>query len=83
MQTSPDTLLRVLRQTVLPSVGKVRVIGVDDWAMRRGKPSGTILIDLEQQRPIELLPDRTAETLTAWLVEQPTIEIVSRDRSTE
>lgn len=83
METSPDTLLRVLRQTIVPAVGEVRVLGVDDWAMRRGKRYGTLLVDLEQQRPVELLPDRTAETLATWLGTQDKVEIVSRDRSTE
>jgi len=51
--------------------------------MRRGKVDGTILVDLERQHPIELLTDRTAETLSSWLRAHPDIQIVSRDRSTE
>lgn len=60
---------------------KVRVLGVDDFAFRRGVSYGTILIDLEQRKPIDVLPDRTSETLTEWLKAHPEIEIVSRDRA--
>ncbi len=79
-----DTLLRMIRQQ--PSVAEgstFRVIGIDDWAFRRRVSYGTLIVDLEQHRPVELLADRTAETVTAWLKQHPEIEIVTRDRSTE
>lgn len=57
------------------------MLGVDDWAKRKGRSYGTILVDLEQHRPIDLLPDRESATLASWLKRHPGIEIVSRDRS--
>jgi len=59
-----------------------RVLSVDDWAKRKGKTYGTILVDLEQHRVVDLLPDRTAESLATWLKEHPGVEIITRDRST-
>ncbi len=78
---SKDTLLRSVRatvdrgETVLP-----RVIGIDDWAWKKGHRYGTIICDLERHRVVDLLPDREAGTVEAWLAERPGIEIVSRDR---
>jgi len=58
----------------------VAVVGIDDWAWKKGATYGTILVDLQSHKPIELLPDRTAETAEAWLRTHPEVEIVSRDR---
>ena len=81
LTVSPDTLLRRLRQASQEKMSAPRIIGVDDFAFRRGQRYGTILVDLERRCPVDLLPDRKAETLSKWLEKHPGVEIVSRDRS--
>ena len=81
MPTSGDTLLRLVRKAELPKHESPRVVGVDDWSFHKGKTFGTILVDLEKHCVLDLLGDRTAETLAAWLKQYPGIEIISRDRS--
>lgn len=81
LTVSPDTLLRRLHLASHEKRPAPHVIGVDDFAFRRGRRYGTLLVDLERRLPIDLLSDREAETLSGWLKAHPGIEIVSRDRS--
>ena len=83
MPTSPDTLLRLLRRAPLPKAAAPHALGVDDWALKRGRTYGTILVDLEARRVVDLLPDRSGSTLARWLRRRPHIAVVTRDRSTE
>ena len=77
LPVSDDTLLRVVRRRGCPSHPAPTVIGIDDWAWRRGRRYGTIIVDLENEnRLIDLLRDRKAETAEAWLKAHPGIEIV-------
>jgi transposase len=80
MPTSPDTLLRRAKQPRPDSAAPPRVIGVDDWAMRKGHTYGTIIIDLERSAVLELLPGRDGVELKAWLGRHPEVEVLSRDR---
>lgn len=79
---SGSTLLRELRKkaSVIVSVSP-RVVGIEDWAWRKGQRYGTIVCDLERGKVIDLLPDRSADTTAAWLSAHPGIEVVSRDRA--
>ncbi len=81
MLTSADTLLRLVCAAPPAEIEPPQIIGIDDWAWRKATRYGTILCDLERHRAIDLLPDRSANTVAAWLVAHPSITLIARDRS--
>ncbi|MER7842004.1 ISL3 family transposase [Streptomyces sp. NPDC096040] len=81
LRVAKDTLLRLVRATPEEPVGQIRVLGVDDFALRKGDSYATILVDLEARRPVDVLPGRDAEPLAAWLKRHPEVEIICRDRA--
>lgn len=81
MRVAPTTVLRGMHAMSTPVVETVHMLGIDDWSYKRGQTFGTILVDLERHRVIDLLPDRTAETVKSWLERHPEIEVISRDRA--
>jgi len=81
MTIKAPTLLRYLRTIKDAPRADVTVLGIDDFSLRRGDSYGTILINLETRRPLDLLPDRTAEAVKPWLASHPEIQVVSRDRA--
>jgi transposase len=78
-----DTLLKRIKGAPLPEVGKVSVLGVDDFAFKKGSTYGTILVNLEDHKVVDLLPERSQESLVAWFGSHPGagVEVASRDRS--
>ncbi len=83
LPSNPDTLLRLMRTTTLPPSATPRILGVDDFALRPSKTYGTLLVDLERQRTIDVLPDRSVRQLARWLRTHPSVQVISRDRSGE
>ncbi len=83
MAVSGPTLLRRMRTCSYTPPASVSILGIDDWAWKKGATYGTILVDLQSRKPIELLADRAAETAEAWLRTHPEVEIVSRDRGSD
>ncbi|HEY6542884.1 MAG TPA: ISL3 family transposase [Ktedonobacteraceae bacterium] len=83
MAASPDSLLRLIRQAPLPSRAPATAIGLDDWAYKRRLRYGTLICDLDTGHPIDLLADRSVQTVSTWLQEHPEVKIISRDRWSE
>ncbi|MFE6849128.1 transposase [Streptomyces sp. NPDC057686] len=78
---SRSTLLRLIRALPDPAHAVPRVLGIDEFALRKGHIYATILVDIETRRAVDLLPDRTVETIRSWLADHPGVEVVCRDRS--
>ena len=81
IRVSCSSITRMAHRQPLPEIKQPRVLGVDDWAYRKGVSYGTILIDMETSKPIDLLPSRNGKDLEKWLIKYNDIQIVTRDRS--
>ena len=81
LAASPATLLTLIQRWTPPVHPAPRIIGMDDWAWRKRLRYGTIVVDLERHRVIDILPDRQPATVMAWMQQHPTITTVARDRS--
>lgn len=78
---SPDTLLNRIRGAFQEDAGDVRVVGVDDFGFKRGNASGTIMVDLERHKIVDILEGHSTELIARWLGQRPNLEVVARDRS--
>lgn len=81
LHTSPDSILNLSRAAPLPVVADIQRLGIDEWAWRKGRRFGTILVDRARHRVVALLPERSADSTAAWLARHPEIEVITRDRS--
>jgi transposase len=80
MPVSPDSFPRLIRAVPESERPTATVLGVDDWAIHKGLTYGTILVDLERHRPVDLLPDRSSESLATWQKGHPGVTVIARDR---
>jgi transposase len=79
---SPSTILRIIKQfEIQPTPITSGIIGIDDWAFKKGNKYGTVIIDLESRKVIDLLPDRESDTVSNWLNNHPEVRVISRDRA--
>ncbi|MBO0791193.1 MAG: ISL3 family transposase [Ktedonobacteraceae bacterium] len=83
MAVSGQTLLRLAKSASKSLVKAPEILGVDDFAFKRGRTYGTLFVDLRTHRPVDMLPERTADALSLWLRNHPGVLVMSRDRSTE
>jgi transposase len=83
MSVSDTTILRSIKEADQPKArhAPVRVVGIDEWAWRKGLNYGTIIVDLEQRQVVGLLADRSTSSSAAWFIEHPELEVINRDRA--
>lgn len=82
MAASQNTALRVLRGAALLERPVPRVLGIDDFSLRKGRVYATVLIDATPGKRVDVIEGRGAETVADWLRAHPGVEVVCRDGST-
>ena len=78
---SPSKALRMIHSLPMKATGEIKTLGVDDWAYRRGVSYGTILVNMDTGKPIDILSGRDGKELKVWLKSHPEIQHICRDRS--